>query len=407
MLTLSLIAIAAVLGLVYIGFNAPNKIPGRSYYTVQAAFNNADNITGHYQVRLNGRLVGQVLDPRIEDGKAVVDLQLEPDVRPLLSDSKIEVRPRSAVGVRYVDITSGTKGAPLDDGGRIPASQTSSTVQLDDVLGTFDTDTQVRARQFMRELGTGFAGRGEDLNEVQGEARPFLEDATSVMGTIADREGSMKSLIRGGGTLADALDPVRVQMGEGFAPEAKALRPFVDRKENLQKTLEVAPGALSSVRSDLTRVDPFISEVRGFARAVRPALTAAPSSLRQTSALLREARPGLRAADDTLRTAGRAVAPTLKLLAAIRPVLPNVESTLANATPIVASLGRHGCDFAAMGENWGTMLASGNADGGVLRFFLIPGAEEAYGQKKKSTRQQTRAYPEPCTVGSDNDRLGR
>jgi ABC-type transporter Mla subunit MlaD len=409
------IGVVGVFVLVFVGFKSPDAIPGRSYYNIKAKFKNADNLTGHYQVRDGGKLVGQVLNPRVENGEAIVDLQLDPSVKPLKSDTRIEVRPRSPVGVRYVDIKPGTRGADLPENGVIPASQTSSTVQLDTVLGTFDPDTRANAQRFFRELGTGFAGRGEDLNEAIGGAPQMLSAAGGGAGAadtlqassgwldaIADRQGGVRNLISGAGTLADASDPVRQQIADGFAPEAQALQPFTQERDAVHSTLEKAPGTFNTVSASLPEVDGLVEQVRGFARDVRPGLQAGPASFAQTSALLRESRPGLRAAERTLQTAGKAVQPTLNLLSTVRPVLPQIDSTLTNATPILKNLGAHGCDLNLFGTRWTSMMGYGNQDGAVLRFNLTFGPESLYGQTRKLTGSHpANAYPKPCEAGTE------
>lgn len=406
MAILGLSGVLAALVLVVIGFNAPNSIPGRSYYTIQAAFTNADNLTAHYQVKANGKLVGQVLHPRVEGDVAVVDLQLDPSVKPLLSDTRIEVRPRSPVGVRYVDLIPGTRGKPLADGGRIPASQTLATRQLDELLGTFDPETRANTQLFLRGLATGFAGRGDDLATALETAPRFLRNADRVLDTVADRTGAMRSLIRGSATAAGAADPVREDIATGFAPEAKALRPISARGASVRRTLDKAPGALATLRSGLPQVDPFVDQVRGLAAGIRPGLAAAPRAFTQTSALLLESRPGLKAAARTLRTAANAVPPTLNLLSVIRPVLPDLTSALTNATPIVQSLGRHGCDFITWGVHWSETLGFGNSGGGVLRFNITSaGPDSVYGTgdaAKVEFGHFSNAYPAPCTAGNES-----
>ncbi|MCW3041726.1 MAG: hypothetical protein JWM31_3631 [Solirubrobacterales bacterium] len=402
MAMVGLVGVFGVLVLVYVGFRSPDAIPGRSYYTIKAKFTAADNLTGHYQVRDGGKLVGQVLNPRVENGEAVVDLQLDPTIRPLKSDTRIEVRPRSAVGVRYVDIKPGTSGTPLGEGDTIPASQTSSTVQLDEVLGTFDTKTRADTQKFLRELGTGFAGRGDDLNEALGTAPKALDGTASYLSAIANRKGSVRSLIGGGATIANAADPVRDQIANGFRPEAEALRPFTDERAALHSTLDKAPGAFGTVRSKLPVVDPLVEQLRGFARDVRPALQAGPAAFGQTSALLKEARPGLVDAKSTLDFANKAVNPTLNLLSAIRPVLPNIDRTLTDASPLLANLGEHGCDFVQFGQRWTSMMAYGPGTNSVLRFTLNFGPESVYGQTTKlSGNTQENPYPKPCVAGHE------
>ncbi len=221
-------------------------------------------------MRLGGKIVGQVLNPRVDDGKAVVDLQIDPKYRPLKSDSTVEVRPRSAVGVRYVDIRPGRGAHRSPTARRSPRARRRPPGQLDEVLGTFDPETRVKAQQFLRELGKGMAGRGEDLNEAIGAAPDLLHGTEAVLGAIADRTDAAGNFIRGGAIAATSADPVRVQIRLGFEPEAKALRPFSDRGDELRSTLDKAPGTFTTMSSRLPSVDALVKETEGFARTSGP-----------------------------------------------------------------------------------------------------------------------------------------
>src|SRR5206468_1576035 len=275
------------------------------------------------------------------------------------SDTRVVVRPRSAVGVRYIDVVPGKRGRPLREGDLIPDSQTHATRQLDEVLSTFDPATRTNTQRFLRELGRGVLGRGQDVSDALDSAPGFLAGTRQVAGAIVSRPGAMANLIRGSEGAAAAADPVREPLAAGFAPEARALRPFADRAASLQRTLDVAPGALVAVRAGLAETDPLVTELGGLGRTVRPALAAAPRAFTETSTLLREARPGLRSADRTLRLTGRAVSPTLGLLSAIRPVLPHLDPVLPDSVPIVGTLGAHSCDIKLFGKTWTGMMTYG------------------------------------------------
>src|SRR5439155_686994 len=156
-----------------------------------------------------------------------------------------------------------------------PDAQTQATRQLDEVLSTFDPATRTNTQRFLRELGRGVLGRGQDLSEALDSAPDFLAGTQQVAGAIVSRPGAMASLIRGGEGAAAAADPVREPLAAGFAAEARAVRPFADREASLQRTLEVAPGALATVRAGLSQADPLVRELGGLGRTVRPALAVA------------------------------------------------------------------------------------------------------------------------------------
>lgn len=388
----------------YIGYKAPDSVPGRSYYTLEAEFRQADNLADHYQVRVGGRLIGQVLNPRVRNGHAVVDLQLKKDVEPLLSDTTLRVRPRSAIGVRFVDVTPGTKGTPLKPGQMIPAKATSAALPVDVAFGILDRQRRAKLQTLLGKLGAGTAGRGEDLNAALGKGSEFFSGVDAALGPVNRRAGAVEGFVSGLEGLSAASDPVRQDIADGFAPEAAALRPFSEHAGAVRATLDEAAATLAVARDELSPTTTLLARVSGFARTATPTLRFAPRALRQTSALLDEAKPSLRAADQTLALAGRAVDPTLGLLRTLRPVLPAVDTTLVDSLPIVGNVGEHRCDLSMWGRNWAESSEHGDAGGQFLRLvFVRPGLEQFAGDKRApfDAHVGQNAYPKPCEAGTE------
>src|SRR5439155_21375099 len=115
--------------------------------------------------------------------------------------------------------------------------------------------------------------------------------------------------------------PVRADLARGFEPQARALRPFVDRRGAVQRTLEAAPPALDAMRRGLAQTDPLLVETARFARATVRFTRPAPAALRGAAALLRESRRPLRSSRTLLEQTAHAVPPTLELTARIDPLI--------------------------------------------------------------------------------------
>lgn len=382
--------------MLYIGYHSPKSIPGRSYYTLSAQFKAADNLTSSYQVRIGGKLVGQVLRPRVEHGLGVVDLQMKPEVKPLLSDTTLRVRPRSPVGVRFVELHPGTKGTPLKDGGVIPASQTSITVQIDEALRTLDARRRREAQVLLNELGRGFLSRGDDLNPAIRKGPQALADLAAVAGAVNAVPRGVERFVAGSDAAAQAADPVRRAIATGFAPEAKALRPFAQEQQALSHDLDIAPAALRSLQGDLARVTVVLAQLDRVARDGEPTLRAAVPTLAGTSALLTEAGPGLQGLPKTLGEVRTAVPPTLVALKRLQPVLPSLDGTLQSSLPIIGQLAPRDCDLRRFFENWANTLQFRTTYSNVLRFSVEGSAETLQGVKTKTPRTYQSPYAAPC-----------
>jgi ABC-type transporter Mla subunit MlaD len=392
--TLSVGGIAIVIACVmfYVGYEAPQSIPFRSYYTLHALFVNADNLGPHYQVKVGGEVAGQVLNPRVVNHQAEVDLQLSSAFKPLLSDSKIQIRLRSAVGVRYVQITPGHNGTPLPDGATFPTSNTFAPVDLDQVLRTFNAPTRVATQNFLGELGQGVAGQGQNINTYLGQLPAFLNNIGSVSAAVNAKPEALKSFISGAQGAAAGFDPVRYDLANGFQPESQALQPFITSAGDFGSTLDQLPPTLTTLNSDLPTVDALVSQVTGLAQAAVPTLGLAPGALDATTALLHHAEPGLRGLNATLKFAHRAIPPTLTFLTTADPVLPEANRALKYGLPIVQQVAPRACGITALSTGWSGMMKWGTDYENFIRFTI----HDVTGIATGLTNFPVNPYPGPC-----------
>jgi len=410
MLAVGVATLLLAAALFKVGYDAAVKVPGRGYYNLNAEFTNAENVANHYEVRIGGERVGQVLEPEVHDGKARLHLRISDKYKPLLSDTTLRVRLRSAVGVRFVEILPGTRGTPLPEGATIPVTNTRPPVALDKVLGTFDASTRDKVRTFLNELGAGTLSRSRDLNEAVAGAPEFFGSLGSVSAAITRRPGSMGRLIRAADGTADAFDPVRREIADGFETETAALKPFSEARDDVRALLVQAPAALDRLRASLPAVAGLIDETARLARDARPTLQRAPASLRSTTVLLRDSVEPLANARRTLELAGRAVSPTLGLLGAVNPVLPGLEQALDSLYPTVKYVGPRACGISDAMTGWNQAMKYGDQHSNFIRFqFLGAARPDVIGGATETPRVPgpdgkdvldrfylTEPYPEPC-----------
>jgi virulence factor Mce-like protein len=399
---LPLAGVAALLmaGLLALALTAPYGIPFRSYYDLTADFRNAASITVFSEVRMSGKLVGQVTDITSSNGIAHVDLQLDPSVEPLRSDTTAHIRLKGLLGAKFVDLTRGDHGTPLAGGATIPVTHTSTTVELADVLNALDPRRRADLGSTLRGLGVGFLGRGAQLNAALGDAPPMLRGLDSVASAVNARAGAAERFFPSLESAAAAYDPVRAALAAGFDPQARALRPFVDRSQAVQSALQVAPGALEAMRAGLARNDPLLRETAGLARATIQLTRFMPAAMTSTAALLHDSPAPLRGLRTLLNRAAAAVSPTLRFTGAIDPLIPPSIRALSHSTPGLAEIARRGCDVGAVATSLRSVLGFGKPDSGelggadLLRFaFDLPSPEpNAYKRDR---------YPPPCVTSTE------
>src|SRR3954462_6360452 len=97
---------------VYLAYNANQGLPFVPTYELKAELPNGQKLIEGNEIRLGGFLVGVVnrMEPAPPpvDAKprpvALVEMKLKKQVEPLPVDTKVAVRPRSALGLKYLDI---------------------------------------------------------------------------------------------------------------------------------------------------------------------------------------------------------------------------------------------------------------------------------------------------------------
>ena len=155
---------------VFLSYNATSGLPFVPTYDLKANLPNAAQLVKGFEVRIGGARVGLIskIEPqRRDDGStyAQVTMKLDKSIEPLPAGSKLRVRPRSALGLKYIELEPGPKGGEtLATGSTIGTQDVRPTVELDEVFNMFDAKTRVGQRNSLDGIGGGHAGRGPDQN---------------------------------------------------------------------------------------------------------------------------------------------------------------------------------------------------------------------------------------------------
>ena len=304
--------ILVVLVAVFLAYNANRGLPFVPTYELRAEVPSAAQLVVGNDVRIGGSRVGFVSDinaQRRDDGStiAVLDLTLERTVSPLPNDSTLIVRPRSALGLKYVEITRGTGSEGFDDGATIPiTAATPEPVEFDEVLNMFDEETRDAAATNTTGFGDALAGRGESINTAIGAFRPLLRDILPVAQNLASPETNLRRFF---GELGDA---------------AAIVAPAAEAQAELFVNLDTTFGALREVAR------PYIQDsISGGVPALDTAIRTLPVQrpfLRNAEGLFRELRPGAAA----LRASAPTIADALEEGTRVLPRTPPFNRRLAS-----------------------------------------------------------------------------
>jgi virulence factor Mce-like protein len=270
---------------VFLSYNANSGLPFVPTYDLKANLPNAAQLVDGFEVRIGGARVGVITDieaKRRQDGSsyAQVTMNLDKEIEPLPAGSTLLVRPRSAVGLKYIELTPGGRGGPdLKPGATIPVRQVRRPVELDEFFGMFDAKARVGSRNSLDGYGGGLAGRGQDLNTAIEALVPLVRDAEPVLRNLSDPETRLARFFRSLADTVSEVAPVAEQQASlftgldvSFTSLASVARPFI------QETISESPPAEELVIKDFPVQRPFLRNNAAFFKELRPGVATLPHS---------------------------------------------------------------------------------------------------------------------------------
>ena len=285
------VTVLVVIVAVFLAYNANNGLPLVSTYNLKARVPNADALVKGNEVRIGGVRVGvvkKVVPVQLGDGKVAAELSLSLDktAEPLPVDSTITVRPKSALGLKFLQVTPGDSDQGFKAGETIPVSSAKpEPVDIDQFFAMFDKPTRDAIRQNLSGFGNALAGRGPQLNEAFGALRRAAESGQPILRKIVEPSSNFAGFWRGLEALSATVAPVAETQASmfraldtTFAAFARVSRPYI------QETIEKSPPTLDEVNADLPALRPFLEDSARFFTALRPGVKA----LAKTSPVIAE-----------------------------------------------------------------------------------------------------------------------
>ncbi len=168
-IVVALIAIVVIVVVVYFGFTKNN--PFSQPFQFKAVFSSANSIRLSSPVRIAGVNVGKVVAVDGQEGSnnAVVTIEMQKKGLPIHKDAELKIRSRIFLeGNFFVDLKPGTPQAPtISEGDTIPAAQTATPVQLDQVLTSLQQDTRKNLQVLLIELGAALTDKPTPAEDAQ------------------------------------------------------------------------------------------------------------------------------------------------------------------------------------------------------------------------------------------------
>jgi virulence factor Mce-like protein len=292
-----LIAIIAV----FISYNANKGLPFVPTYELKAQLPNGAKLVKGNEVRAGGFRVGVVsnITPKSitvnghDQTIAVITMKLDKTIEPLARDTTVSVRPRSALGLKYVQLIPGRAKQTYAAGSTMPLKFASQPLDFEDFYSMFGTKTRPKIQAATAGFGDAFAGRGQNINVAIESLNPFLKHLTPVMTTLAARDTQLDQFFRQLGRASAQVAPVAHTQAVLFTNMADTFQAISSSPASLQQTIEKSPGTEAVGTESFKVQQPFLTDFTDLSRRLRPAAAQLPVSLPAINSALKVGTPVL------------------------------------------------------------------------------------------------------------------
>jgi len=293
-------------------FYLPAWVPvlGTEFYTVKAELPSGQAVVpGQGQtVNIAGVKIGEVGSVTLEDGKAVVEMQIKDEYRPIYRDASVLLRPKTGLKDMYLALDPGSRSAgDLPEGGRVSVANTLPDVNSDEFLAELDSDTRAYLQVLLNAGGTAFDDSAtgaddrysqtaaQDLRETFKRFEPTARDGARITRLLAKRRDNLRHVIHNFQELSTALGQRDRQLARLVDSANANFRAFASEESSLREAVRLFPGALGQTRQTLTKTSslaaelgPALERLRPFARELAPALQKTQPFFRETTPIIRD-----------------------------------------------------------------------------------------------------------------------
>jgi phospholipid/cholesterol/gamma-HCH transport system substrate-binding protein len=288
-----------------------------SHYQLKAVFANASNLRPSSVVRIAGVDVGKVTsisaykENGTPTGAALVTMQIDDKGLPLHKDMTLKIRPKLFLeGNFFVEMAPGSPSADgLDSGSTVPVTQTSTAVQIDQVLSSLQSDTRTSLQKLLKGYGDAINGKpqpGEDADQVPevkgltaGQALNKSLDYSpqALRGTALVNQAllgvdinDVQKLVQGTQKVSAALNRNEAVLQDFVTNFNRTVRAFANQQDNLKQSVALLGPVLTKANSTFISLDASFPPTRAWAREILPGVRETDPTIQASFPWIAQAR---------------------------------------------------------------------------------------------------------------------
>jgi phospholipid/cholesterol/gamma-HCH transport system substrate-binding protein len=291
----------------------PSWLPivGEEFEHISAQFATAQAVTpGQGQaVDIAGIQVGKVTSVDLENGHAVVGMDIEPKYMKLLHpDASFLLRPKTNLNDMVVEVEPGHEKGTVEDGTEFSLAQTEANTNLDAFWATLDADTRQYLQLLLAGGAQGIGGRGRQVSNAFRRFEPFVHYTAKLNKAVAARRVALSHVIHDFGLLTTELGRHDSEIKRFVTASKNSLGNFANQQQSVQAAFEEFPATLTAARAGLASSNRFSQVSYPTLIKLIPQAQALTPAFQATEKLFRETTPPIR---DQIRPFTREVRPVL------------------------------------------------------------------------------------------------
>jgi phospholipid/cholesterol/gamma-HCH transport system substrate-binding protein len=360
----------------------------------------ATTLAKEADVRISGVPVGKVKDiqPDKTTGSSDVTIELQSRYVPLRSDARAILRQKTLLGETYVELTPGTPSArAVPEGGRLASAQVSKTVELDEILRTFDPATRTAFQEWMVSQAVAIGTHGRDVNDALGNLGPFAEDASRLANILNEHEGAVTRLISNTAVVFGALTERDGQLRSLIENSNRVFATTAARDRDLQAAFIALPTFERESRTTLVRLTRFANNTNPLVTQLRPAARELSPTLQDLELLAPDLKQLFINLNPLIDASKAGFPAAQRVLEDLRPLVAQLDPAFRQLTPILDFLGLYKPELTSFFAN--TVAATQAKDPGTnlhyLRTMNPLNAENLAVYPRRLGTNRTNAYAKP------------
>jgi phospholipid/cholesterol/gamma-HCH transport system substrate-binding protein len=342
---------------------------------------NAGQLVPGDLVRIGGVQAGSVKGLELTpDGQAVVTLAVDKQWGKLHAGTTVTVRASGIATVtgRYVDLSPGPSFRPaLSDNATISVDNTTSIVDIDQLLNALDRPARKGIQQLLTGFETWYAGRETQANASARYFPPALQAGTHLFNQINSDSATLGEFLNQTGTALHALSRNRARLTDLISNTRQSARALGSDNQSLSAALRNLPPALREGSNAFASTRPALVDLGALLRAASPVSYQLAPFFRDLRPVVSRAVPAFRDFRLVFDRPGKFddLLDALQLLPSLGKLsdkaFPQAEKTLQQSEPVLSFIRPYGPDFVSFLRSFGSAAATYDANGHYARTVPI------------------------------------